>query len=392
MSIIPYGRQYIDSQDIKFVSKALKKDLITTGDYVKKFEDKISKILKVKFTTVCSSGTSALYLALIAINLKKDDVIVMPAINFIAVYNMARLMNAKIFLADVDSLTGQMTPETLLGCIRKNKLKKIKAIVTMYLGGYPENVIEFYNIKKRFNCYLIEDACHAFGAKYEYNKKYFNIGSCKHSDIAVFSFHPVKTITTGEGGAIVTSSKKLYKKIILSRSHGIIRNKKYHWKYNIKNSGYNFRLSDINCALGLSQLKKINKFINERKNIFNFYIEKLKKYSNIINIPSYNIKNKPAFHLFIINFKNFNIKNNVKDKFLIFLKKNKIIAQYHYLPIYKFDVCNAKSNFFLENSERYFHNTVSIPIYFGLDLNKRNIIIKKITEFMLKYKKIQNTL
>jgi dTDP-4-amino-4,6-dideoxygalactose transaminase len=202
MSIIPYGRQYIDSQDIKFVSKALKKDLITTGDYVKKFEDKISKILKVKFTTVCSSGTSALYLALIAINLKKDDVIVMPAINFIAVYNMARLMNAKIFLADVDSLTGQMTPETLLGCIRKNKLKKIKAIVTMYLGGYPENVIEFYNIKKRFNCYLIEDACHAFGAKYEYNKKYFNIGSCKHSDIAVFSFHPVKTITTGEGGAI----------------------------------------------------------------------------------------------------------------------------------------------------------------------------------------------
>ena len=119
---------------------------------------------------------------------------------------------------------------------------------------------------------------------------------------------------------------------------------------------------------------------------------KEKKYSNIINIPSYNIKNKPAFHLFIINFKNFNIKNNVKDKFLIFLKKNKIIAQYHYLPIYKFDVCNAKSNFFLENSERYFHNTVSIPIYFGLDLNKRNIIIKKITEFMLKYKKIQNTL
>ena len=392
MKTIPYGRQYIDSQDIRFVSRALKQDLITTGGYVKKFENKISKFLNVKYATVCNSGTSGLHLSLIAINLKKNDVIIMPAVNFIAVYNMAKLMNAKIFLADVDSLTGQMTPETLLRCIKKNKLKKIKAIVTMYLGGYPENVIEFYNIKKRFNCYLIEDACHAFGAEYEYNKKYFKIGSCKHSDIAVFSFHPVKTITTGEGGAIVTGNKKLYEKLILSRSHGIIRNKKYHWTYNIRNSEYNFRLSDINCALGLSQLKKINKFINERKNIFNFYREKLKKYFNIIDIPSYNIKNKPAFHLFIINFKNLKIKNNIKDKFLIFLRKNKIIAQYHYIPIYKFDVYGAKSNFFLENSECYFRNTVSIPIYFGLGLNKRNIIIKKIKQFMLKYKKIQNTL
>jgi dTDP-4-amino-4,6-dideoxygalactose transaminase len=392
MRTIPYGRQNIDSQDIRFVSSALKQDLITTGDYVKKFENEISKFLNVKFATVCNSGTSALHLSLMAINLQKNDVIIMPSVNFIAVYNMAKLMNAKIFLADVDSLTGQMTPNTLLECIKKNKLKNIKAIVTMYLGGYPENVIEFYNIKKRFNCYLIEDACHAFGAKYEFNKKYFNIGSCKHSDIAVFSFHPVKTITTGEGGAIVTGNKELYKKIILFRSHGIIRNKKYHWIYNIKYSGFNYRLSDMNCALGLSQLKKINKFINERKDIFNFYREKLKQYSSIIDIPSYNVKNKPAYHLFVINFKNFNTNNNIKDKFLIFLKKNKIIAQYHYIPIYKFDVYGAKSNFFLENSECYFRNTISIPIYFGLGLNKRNIIIKKITEFILKYKKIQNTL
>ena len=144
MKIIPYGRQYIDNQDIKFVSKALKQDLITTGSYVKKFENKILKFLKVRYALSCSSGTSALHLALMAINLKKNDVIIMPAINFIAAYNMATLMNAKIFLADVDSLTGQMTPKTLLECIKNNKLKKIKAIITMYLGGHPENVIEFY--------------------------------------------------------------------------------------------------------------------------------------------------------------------------------------------------------------------------------------------------------
>ena len=149
MKIIPYGRQNIDAQDIRFVSKALKEDLITTGNYVKKFENKISEFLKVKYVASCNSGTSALHLALMAINFKKDDVVIMPAINFIAAYNMAKLMNAKIFLADVDPLTGQMTPETLLKCIKNNKLKRIKAIVTMYLGGYPENAIEFYNIKKK---------------------------------------------------------------------------------------------------------------------------------------------------------------------------------------------------------------------------------------------------
>ena len=148
MKTIPYGRQYIDNQDIRLVSKALKEDLITTGSYVKKFENKISEFLKVKYVVSCSSGTSALHLALMAINLKNDDVIIMPAINFIAVYNMAKLMNAKIFLADVDHLTGQMTPKTLIDCIQKNKLVKIKAIITMYLGGYPENVVEFYRIKK----------------------------------------------------------------------------------------------------------------------------------------------------------------------------------------------------------------------------------------------------
>ena len=269
MKIIPYGRQHVDSQDIRLVSNALKEDLITTGKYVKKFENKISKFLKVKYTASCNSGTAALHLALMAIGLKKDDVIIMPAINFIAVYNMARFMNAKIFLADVDPLTGQMTPETLLKCIKNNKLKRIKALVTMYLGGYPENIIKFYNIKKKFNCHLIEDACHALGSKYLFNKKFLPIGSCKHSDISTFSLHPVKTITSGEGGLVTTNNKLFYNRIISLRSHGINKDKNFHWKYNLSESGFNYRLSDVNSALGLGQLKKINKFINYRKRVFN---------------------------------------------------------------------------------------------------------------------------
>jgi dTDP-4-amino-4,6-dideoxygalactose transaminase len=380
MKIIPYGRQYIDSQDIRLVSKALKEDLITTGNYVKKFENKICEFLKVKYVASCNSGTSALHLALMAINLEKDDVIIMPAINFIAVYNMASLMNAKIFLADVDPLTGQMTPKLLLECIKNNKIKKIKVIVTMYLGGYPENVIEFFNIKKKYNCYLVEDACHALGSKYLCNKKYLHIGSCKHSDISTFSLHPVKTITSGEGGLVTTNNKSFYNKIISLRSHGINKDKDFYWKYNLYNQGFNYRLSDINCALGLGQLKKINKFINYRRKVFNFYNNSLKKISNLISLPSYRI-NKPSYHLFLIstNFKK--IKSN-KDELLKFLKKNNIFCQYHYIPIYKFQFFNKKINLeFYKGAETYYKNTISLPIYYNLDFNSQKKIITKIKFF-----------
>jgi dTDP-4-amino-4,6-dideoxygalactose transaminase len=301
MKLTPYGRQFIDNKDIYYVSNALKNNLITTGPYVKKFEDKIQNILTAKYVISCNSGTAALHLALKAINLKNNDVIIMPAINFIAAYNMARLMNAKIFLADVDPFTGQMTPKTLLECVKQNKLKKIKAIVTMYLGGYPENVINFFNLKKRLKCFLIEDACHALGSKYYFNKKLISVGSCKHSDISTFSFHPVKTITSGEGGAVLTNNKFFYDRMITLRSHGIIKDSNYHWKYNLNEGGYNYRLSDINCALGYSQLKKINKCINYRKKIFNFYKLKLEKVKNLISLPFY-IKKKQTFLSFVYNF------------------------------------------------------------------------------------------
>lgn len=381
MKIIPYGRQYIDSSDIKFVSKALKGDLITTGCYVKKFENKISKFLKVKYTATCNSGTSALHLALMAIDLKENDVIIMPAINFIAVYNMASLMNAQIFLTDVDPFSGQMTPKTLLNCIKVNRLKKIKAIVTMYLGGYPENIIEFYNIKKRFNCYLIEDACHALGAKYLYKKKYLPIGCSKHSDISVFSMHPVKTITSAEGGLITTNNKLFYEKIISLRSHGMDKNKNFHWKYDIKKNGFNYRLSDLNSALGLSQLYKINKFISFRKQIYTFYKRNLKNYSDLITLPLYK-KNKPSYHLFLISV-NFNkIKSN-KDKLLKFLKKKNIIFQYHYIPIYKFKIFNKKINFtYYKGAEFYYRNCLSLPIFYKLTTSLQKKIIKTLRSFL----------
>jgi dTDP-4-amino-4,6-dideoxygalactose transaminase len=385
MKTIPYGRQHIDSQDIRLVSKALEEDLITTGRYVKKFENKVSKFLKVKYTASCNSGTSALHLALMAINVKKNDVIIMPAINFIAVYSMARLMNAKIFLADVDCLTGQMTPKTLLECIKKNKLVKIKAVVTMYLGGYPENIVEFHNIKKKINFYLIEDACHALGAKYFYNKNYLPVGCCEHSDISTFSLHPVKTITSGEGGLLTTNSKIIFNRVISSRSHGINKNKNFNWKYDVENFGFNYRLSDINCALGLSQLNKINKFINYRKKIFKIYRTSFKRINNFITFPSYN-KNKFSYHLFLLSI-NFRMIKCTKDSFLKFLKNNNIFCQYHYIPIYKFKLFNKKINLsFYKGAEMYYKNTISLPIFYGLSFISQKKIIKKIELFLSKCK------
>ena len=180
----------------------------------------------------------------------------MPAVNFIAAYSMASLLGAKIYLADVNPSTGQMTPKTLMECIKRFKLKKIKVILTMYMGGFPENILEFYKIKKKYKSILIEDACHAFGAQYSINNKNYKIGSCSHSDISTFSLHPLKPITTGEGGILSTNNKKFYNIAKTLRSHGIIKNKKKHWDYNVTNLGFNYRISDINCALGISQLKK----------------------------------------------------------------------------------------------------------------------------------------
>ena len=249
MKYTPYGRQFLDKEDKSQVLRSLSKDLITTGSIVQKFEKKINKYLKCKFSFVCSSGTAAIHLAMLSIGLKKNDIILMPAINFIAAYNIAKSMDLKVYLVDVNEHTGQITSETIIKCIKENKLKKIKALVTMYHGGYPENIKNFYELKKKYDLFIIEDACHALGSEYKHNNDYIKIGSCKHSDVSTFSLHPVKTITSGEGGIITTNDSKIAKNIRLFRSHGIQGIQK-HWQYDILKHGFNYRLS-VNCSLGL---------------------------------------------------------------------------------------------------------------------------------------------
>jgi len=379
MRYIPYGRQHIDKADKKSVLNSLSNDLITTGPVVIKFEKQIQKYFKCNYGYVCSSGTAAIHLAMLSIGLKKNDIILMPAINFVASYNMASNIGLKIYLVDVDEFTGQVTPNKILECIKKNKLKKISALLVMFHGGYPENVNKFYDIKKKYNCFIIEDACHALGAKYKYKSNLFKIGSCKHADVSTFSLHPLKTITSGEGGIITTKNSKIAKNIILFRSHGILRDKKMHWRYDVIKNGFNYRLSDINCALGLSQLTKVNFFLKKRKKIYEKYLNEFKNFNSSLIIPEYSKNIRPSFHLFIINIL-FKKLNKNKNHFMKYLMNKKIIAQQHYIPIYKFSIYKKK-NVSFNGSKKYYDNSISLPIYVDLDKKKQDQIIKIIKNY-----------
>lgn len=380
MKIIPYGRQYIDHKDIKSVSRVLNGELITTGSQIDKFENKIKKFLNCKYSITCNSGTSALFLAFKSIDIKRNDIIIMPAINFVASYNIAKQLNAKIFLADIDKETGQMLPSNVIDVCKKYKIKKIKAVVTMYNSGYPYDAEKFKKLKDIYNCFIIEDACHAFGASYKIENKNIKVGSCLHSDISTFSLHPLKTITTGEGGIVTTNSKKIAEKVKKIRSLGIEKNLNKHWEYDVKYVGFNFRLNDFQCALGLSQLDKISKFISQRKKIFLNYQKLLSKIKEI-NLPIHLTKYTSSHHLFIINLKKSNIK--LKEKFIKFMLKNKILLQYHYIPVYRFKIFRGK--YINKNSEIYYKSAISLPIYYGLKYNEQVYITKKIKEFFKKY-------
>ena len=385
MKMIPYGRQFIDKQDINVVKKALHNQLITTGKEVEKFEKLFSKKTGGKFSVTCSSGTTGLLLAYLALQIKKGEVIVSPSINFIASVNMANFIGAKIYLTDVDPFTGHMRPVDLENCIKKNKIKKINTVVVMHNSGLPVDMIGFGKLKKKYKFNIIEDACHALGAKYSL-KKDDNVGNCKYSDISVFSFHPLKSITTGEGGMITTNNKRIFEKLKIYRNHGIVRKKSspkvYNWGYKVTAPGFNFRLSDFQCALGINQLKKLDKFVYERKNIAQKYKKKFLFDTNFKNILDEFQNKTSAHHLFILNLDLKKIKLS-RNQIINKLFKSNIITQVHYIPIFNFPFYRKvfKRKYF-KNAISYYNSCLSIPIYYGLKDKEINYVSSKIIKLL----------
>jgi|694.fasta_scaffold30024_8 dTDP-4-amino-4,6-dideoxygalactose transaminase len=371
-----YGYHKISRDDKKEVLKALSDKLITKGRYVHKFENEIKKITKSKYSSVCNNGTSALYLAIKSLNLKKNSYVLIPSINFLASSNVCRILGYKIIFVDVEPSTGLVSPEifqeTLNYCLKK-KIKP-KLFLPQFHAGQCYDAKKIFNIAKKKKIFVIEDACHAFGSFYKYKNKY-PIGSCKYSNATTFSFHPVKNITTGEGGAITTNSKKINNFINCFKNHGMIKKNNKSFPYTLNFSGLNFRISDINCALGVSQIKKIRKIFNYKKNLFNYYKKKLQIISSI-KILEQNKFCDPLWHLFIIflKFESFSKKN----KLINFLDKNKIGTQVHYIPVYKHKIFSKSLNPSKAGADKFFKQSLSLP--FHLDINKKDIdfIIKKI--------------
>lgn len=386
--MISYGKQNIIKKDILAVIKALQSDYLTTGPNTKNFEKNFEKKIKCKYALSCSSGTSAIHLALLALNVKKGDVVIIPVINFIASLNMLEHLKARVYFADIDEHTGQMTPETLKNCIKKNKLNRIKLVITMYNGGNPHNAEKFYNLKKKYKFYLMEDACHALGGKYHSTKNSY-VGSCKFSDIATFSFHPLKSITTCEGGMVTTNNFNIQKKIKQIRNHGMERKKtgklNYNWKYKIVYPGFNYRLSDVNSSLGSSQLSRLDKLIKKRVKVALLYKNKLNDYFKYIKLPEVNIA-KTASHLFIVNFKLKNLKIN-RDEIIKELYNQGIITQVHYIPINSHPYYKKYNKINFENAKKYFKSSLSLPIYPDLSEKKVNYICSKIKYLINKSKK-----
>ncbi len=366
--MIPYGHQNIDEEDIKAVVRVLRSDCLTQGPKVVEFEKKLASYCGVKYAVVCSSGTAALHLAYLAAGLKTRDEVITTPNTFTATANMLLAVGAKPIFCDI-GLDDYNIDENK---IEKLVTKKTKAIVPVHFAGQPCAMDKIKKIAKKHHLLIIEDACHALGARYKDSK----IGSCKYSDMAIFSFHPVKSITTGEGGAILTNNKKYYEKLILLRNHGIYKDKQS--KNVMIELGFNYRMTDIQAALGANQLKKLDGFIKKRRQIVKWYEEELKDAAGII-LPKEIENNYPAWHIYVIR----TVRSKDRDKLAAYLKNKDIGVNFHYPAIYShlFYQKNGYRNFGFKNEEIYSVSCLTLPCYPGLKHLQIKYISDKIKNF-----------
>ncbi len=382
--MISYGKQYIDSEDISAVRKVLQSNWLTQGPLINKFEFELKKYFGAKYCSVVSNGTAALHLAGLALGWEKGDIILTSPISFLATSNCILYSGATPDFIDIDKTNYNIDINKLEERLKKLKFssKKVVAVVATDYAGNPCNWKALKKIALKYNIKLINDNCHAIGATYYKDKSY----AVKYADIVTHSYHPVKNITTGEGGAILTNNKEIFKKINTLRSHGIQKNtKKGLWHYEMHELGYNYRISDIQCALGISQLKKINKFIKRKREIAKLYDEQFSK-NNIYKIPSVEKNYGHAYHLYPLQI-NFN-KEKEKRIFFKKLYDNKIKLQVHYIPIhlqpyYKKNYGFQKGDYPI--AENFFKKEVSLPIYFSLKKKEIYRVINKI-KFLLRDK------
>jgi UDP-4-amino-4,6-dideoxy-N-acetyl-beta-L-altrosamine transaminase len=395
---LSYGRQYIDQADIDAVSAVLQSDYLTTGPTVAAFEKAIADTVKEKYVVCVNSGTAALHLAVAGLDIGPGDWVIVPGLTFLASANVVRWCGAEVIFADVDKDNGLMQPVHLQQALEKNRDKNIKAIMPVHLTGQTENLAEICRIARANNLLVIEDACHAFGSEYIDGEPYY-IGNCQHSDAVAFSFHPVKTIAMGEGGAVVTRDKNLYDAALQLRSHGMTRDPQTFlyqnraldvsgavnpWYYEMPRLGLNYRASDINCALGLSQLKKLPQFIQQRRKLANIYNELLKPLSpKVMPIKKTSYCN-PVLHLYSVLF-DFPSIGMSRAALMKALYEKGIGTQVHYIPVneqpyYQHRYQTAP----LSGANAYYEKTLSLPLYPAMQVEDVGYVVDSIKNILSK--------
>jgi UDP-4-amino-4,6-dideoxy-N-acetyl-beta-L-altrosamine transaminase len=385
-NIIPYGKHDISKKDINSVIKVLKSDWLTQGPLVPLFENEMNKICNSTYSVAVNSATAALHIACLSLDLKQGDWLWTSPISFVASANCALYCGAKVDFVDIELETFNISIVALENKLqiakKNNKLPKI--IIPVHFAGHSCDMKEIYKLSKIYGFKIIEDASHAIGGQYLNNK----IGNCKYSDITIFSFHPVKIITTGEGGMALTNNFNLAIKMRQYRSHGITNEKEYMiqksdgeiWNYQQINLGYNYRMTDIQAALGMSQLARVNKFVTKREFIALRYNNELN--SDFIQTPVIKPYANSSHHLYTVLLKP-NINFSQKSFYEKLISKG-INVNVHYIPIYLQPYYSQIFKYpkgYCPNSEAYFRTTITLPIFTTLTRGQQSFIIDTVNSF-----------
>jgi len=372
MDFIPYGTQWIDDDDINEVVKVLKSDWITTGPKIKEFEDALCSYIGCRHCVAVNSGTSALDIAVQSLDLPKGSEVITTPFTFVATSNAIIYNGLKPVFADICGDSFNIDPED----IRRKITKDTKAIIYVDYAGQPCDIIAIREIADEFDLYLIEDACHAIGAEYE-GKKAGNF-----ADLTIFSFHPVKHITTGEGGAVVTDDDELYECLLLLRSHGINKDAQDRygpdasWAYDMKCLGRNYRITDFQAALGISQLNKLDEFIDKRNELASRYDELLGDV-DAVTLPVIKGNVKHAWHLYTIL-----LDGSIdRDEFFKYMRSANIGVNLHYIPVYR-------HSYYVENfgfdagdfpvTEDVFKRIITLPLFPRMEIEQLEYVVEKI--------------
>ena len=380
MKAIPYGRQNIEQDDIDAVVKTLAADFLTQGPKVQEFEEKFAAYVGAKYAVAVNNATSGLHLAINSLGLKQGERVITTPITFAASANCVRYAGGEVWFADIDSDTYLLSLEKTRALIESKPKGFFKGIIPVDFAGLPVNLEAFKELANEHNLWIIEDACHAPGGYFTDSKgAKQKCGNGNYADIGVFSFHPVKHIACGEGGMVTTNSEGLYKKLTLLRSHGITKNNMSEnhgaWFYEMQELGFNYRLTDIQSALGITQLAKNNTGVKRRNEIAKIYKEAFK---NKVKYQSLNEGDYNAHHLFVIEVED---RKGLYD----FLRNNNIFAQIHYIPVhtlpYYQKIGYEKAD--LSNSENYYSKCISVPMYPSLTNEEQEFVIEKVLNYII---------